>query len=90
MTSRKSHQADAIRHAVAIAQWDDEGGASASPRSFTGAEASNDVRSKRRLAGDERARAPHSTKKSHRHDRRQDKKPQNGPSRPIGDGTQKP
>jgi cobalamin biosynthesis Mg chelatase CobN len=62
MTSRKNHQADATGHAVAIAQWDDDGGASMSPRSYTGAEISNDVSSKRRLAGDERferARVPH-------------------------------
>jgi hypothetical protein len=90
MTSRKNHQADATGHAVAIAQWDDDGGASMSPRSYTGAEISNDVSSKRRLAGDERARAPHYKKKSHRDDCRQDEKPQNSPSRPIGDGTQKP
>jgi hypothetical protein len=93
MTSRKSHQADATRHAVAIGQWDDEGGASMSPRSYTGGEVSNDVSSKRRLVGDERfehARVPHYKKKSHRHDRRQDEKPQNSPSRPNGDRTQKP
>jgi hypothetical protein len=78
MTSRKNHQADATRHAVAIAQWDDEGGASAFPRSYTGAEVSNDVSSKRGLAGDERARVPHYKKKSHHHDRVQDGKPQNG------------
>jgi hypothetical protein len=33
---------------------------------------------------------PHYKKKSHHHDRRQDERLQNSPSRPIGDGTQKP
>ena len=35
-------------------------------------------------------RVLHYRKKSHHHDRRQDEKPLNSPSRPIGDGTQKP
>jgi hypothetical protein len=56
MTSRENHQADAIHQAAAIARWDDEGGASMSPRSYSprsyaGAEVSNDVSSRRRLAG---------------------------------------
>jgi len=47
MTSREKHQADATHHAAAIARWDDEGGASTSPRRYTGADVSNDVSSKR-------------------------------------------
>jgi hypothetical protein len=46
MTSRENHQADATHHAAAIARWDDEGGASTSPRSFTGAKVWNAVSSK--------------------------------------------
>jgi hypothetical protein len=42
MTSKKNHHADATRHAAAIARWDNEGGASMSPRSDTGAAVSND------------------------------------------------
>jgi hypothetical protein len=45
MTSRKNHQADATHHAAAIARWDDEGGASTSPRSYMGAGISDDVNS---------------------------------------------
>jgi hypothetical protein len=47
MTSKENHTADATHHAAAIARWDDEGGASMSPRSRTGAQVSNDVRSYR-------------------------------------------
>jgi hypothetical protein len=43
MTSKENHTADATHHAAAIARWDDEGGASMSPRSRTGAQVSNDV-----------------------------------------------
>jgi hypothetical protein len=50
MTSRENHQADATHHAAAMARWDDEGGASMSPRSYAGAEASNHANSKRLAA----------------------------------------
>jgi len=46
MTSREDHQADVSHYAAAIARWDDEGGASLSARSNTGARVSKDVRSK--------------------------------------------
>src|ERR1700683_4722511 len=47
MTSREDHQTDISHHAVAIARWDDEGGASMSTRSNTGVRASKGVLSKR-------------------------------------------
>jgi hypothetical protein len=47
MTPRENNQADATHHAAAIARWDDEGGASTSPRRYIGADVSNDVSSKR-------------------------------------------
>src|SRR6185437_2716050 len=43
MSSRENHQTDASHHAIAIARWDDEGGASNSARSNTGARASDDL-----------------------------------------------
>jgi hypothetical protein len=46
MTSRKDHQTDVSHYAAAIARWDDEGGASMSARSNTGARVSNDEDSK--------------------------------------------
>ena len=45
MTSREDHQTDVSHHAIAIARWDDEGGASMSARSNTGARVSKGVRS---------------------------------------------
>jgi hypothetical protein len=45
MTSREDHQTDVSHHAIAIARWDDEGGASMSARSNTGATVSKGVRS---------------------------------------------
>ena len=52
MSSRENHQTDASHHAIAIARWDDEGGASNSARSNTGARASDD------LGSDSTAQAP--------------------------------
>jgi len=46
MTSREDHQTDVGHYAAAIARWDDEGGASMSARSNTGARVSNDRGSK--------------------------------------------
>ena len=46
MTSREDHQTDVGHCAAAIARWDDEGGASMSARSNTGARVSNDRGSK--------------------------------------------
>jgi len=46
MTSRENHQTDVSHHATAIARWDDEGGASISALSNTGARVSKGVRSK--------------------------------------------
>ena len=51
MTSKKNHQADATRRAAAIARWDDDGGASVSPRSDSGGKVSNDMSSKPLAAG---------------------------------------
>src|SRR5271154_1531476 len=45
MTSKKNHHADATRHAAAIARWDNEGGASMLPRSYTARDVSNDLSS---------------------------------------------
>ena len=48
MTSRQNHKTDATHHAAAIARWDDEGGASTSPRRYnTGADVPADISSKR-------------------------------------------
>jgi hypothetical protein len=48
MTSRQNHKTDATHHAAAIARWDDEGGASTSPRRYnTGADVPDDISSKR-------------------------------------------
>jgi hypothetical protein len=46
MSARQSHRTDANHHAVAIARWDDEGGAANSARSNTGARASDDLGAK--------------------------------------------
>ncbi len=46
MTSREDHQTDVGHYAAAIARWDDEGGASMSARSNTGARVLNDRGSK--------------------------------------------
>jgi hypothetical protein len=43
MRSRENPQTDASHYAIAIARWDDEGGASNSARSNTGARASDDL-----------------------------------------------
>jgi len=45
MSSREDHQTDVSHHATAIARWDDEGGASLSAQSNTGARASKGMRS---------------------------------------------
>lgn len=44
-TSEEDHQTDVSHHATAIARWDDEGGASMSARSNTGARVSKGARS---------------------------------------------
>jgi hypothetical protein len=41
MTSREHHQNDLSNYAAAFARWENEGGASGSPRSNTGARAWN-------------------------------------------------
>jgi hypothetical protein len=43
MTSNEDRQIDPSQYAAAIARWDNEGGAPGSPRSNTGARASNDA-----------------------------------------------